>query len=944
MLRERDNAVVTSPPLVEREDAVADLEAALTAATLGAGSLVVVEGEAGSGKSRLLAEARDRAADREFAVHFARATALERNHSLGVVTKLLEGPVNALDSAHREALLDGGARTAIEILGGSARPFPPADAIDTICNSFYRLYARLAADRPTVVLVDDLQWADRASLRSLAHVADRADDLPLALVVAVRDDAAPPEFDSIDRSTAPVVAARPLTIDGTARVLDDLLGPSAPEFVDAAHAATLGNPFLVRELALGIRHEGLRPDVAGAVRVTSLAPGAVRGWARRRVEALGPTAVRVAESLAVFEQAELAVVFAHAGVGPDSGREAVDGLARAGLAERDLPLRFTHPLVRRAIYAGLPPGSRDEAHHRAAEQLELRGAAPPDVSSQLLNCEARGEVWAAEALRATAATALVRGDADAAVTALARAAAEPGWGEDPRLLAELGRARAAVNDELALEDLERAATIANDSATRIWALAGLAQARYLAGDIIGSFRAAGAALEEIVPGRGGGAEAELLLGYLMSGRQSPELIDATRAAICVDRAGGGPMPAPAEIVRRQARALDAYLTGDRARADADATWVSERLDELGRAFELPPLLAIGPAFVLTGLGEWDRAEGVLDDGLDRARRRGSPLETAECLHERVWQRWRRGDVAGGLADIASVTELTAGAWDPAKVPMLVARSQLLLERGDVERAEEVLRLERELERAVVGTWGWPWLAYGRAAVALAGGRAQEALDLAIEAGRRFAEIDVSSPEFAAWRSVASQAATRLGECDRARELASSELAEADRIGASRAIGTATRALGAASGSEEQIELLNAAVAAFDRSGAQLHRAHARLDLGMALRRARRTRDARAPLREALDLGHRCGSTLVTERALAELRAAGGRVRRERATGPASLTPREREIAALAADGNGNVEIAERLFITRKTVEGHLRTIFRKLDVRRRAELESALRD
>lgn len=110
---------------------------------------------------------------------------------------------------------------------------------------------------------------------------------------------------------------------------------------------------------------------------------------------------------------------------------------------------------------------------------------------------------------------------------------------------------------------------------------------------------------------------------------------------------------------------------------------------------------------------------------------------------------------------------------------------------------------------------------------------------------------------------------------------------------------------------------------------------------MELRRARQVRESREPLRRALDLAHRTGATAVAERARAELRAAGGRLRRERATGPGALTPREREIASLAAAGLGNVEIAERLFITRKTVEGHLRAIFRKLGVSRREEIERA---
>ena len=127
------------------------------------------------------------------------------------------------------------------------------------------------------------------------------------------------------------------------------------------------------------------------------------------------------------------------------------------------------------------------------------------------------------------------------------------------------------------------------------------------------------------------------------------------------------------------------------------------------------------------------------------------------------------------------------------------------------------------------------------------------------------------------------------------------------------------------------------------TGSQLERARAHVALGAALRRAGRPVEARAPLRLALDLAHRCGAKSLEEEALAELRAAGARPRRPRTTGARALTPGERRVAELAATGRMNREIAETLFVTLATVEFHLRNAYRKLGIASRAELGKALR-
>ena len=175
-----------------------------------------------------------------------------------------------------------------------------------------------------------------------------------------------------------------------------------------------------------------------------------------------------------------------------------------------------------------------------------------------------------------------------------------------------------------------------------------------------------------------------------------------------------------------------------------------------------------------------------------------------------------------------------------------------------------------------------------------------------------------------------------------RRLAAEELEIARRFGAPRALGIALRAdaLVAADGSSES--LLTEAVAVLDGSGARLELARALVDLGAVVRRDGRR--ARAPelLRRGLELAVRCGAERLAARGREELLATGARPRRIALTGAESLTPSERRVAQLAAEGQTNRVIAQALFVTEKTVEGHLARAFDKLGVRSRTRLRDAL--
>jgi DNA-binding CsgD family transcriptional regulator len=212
----------------------------------------------------------------------------------------------------------------------------------------------------------------------------------------------------------------------------------------------------------------------------------------------------------------------------------------------------------------------------------------------------------------------------------------------------------------------------------------------------------------------------------------------------------------------------------------------------------------------------------------------------------------------------------------------------------------------------------------------------------LETGRRFDAVGSRNPAFIAWRSPAALAMLQLGQPDEARRLATEEVELARTWGAPRALGAALRAAGLVEGGMRGLALLEEAVQALAGSPAKLEHSKARMELGAALRRANRRADAREHLRQAVELATICGAASLAEGAERELLATGARPRRIALSGVESLTPSERRVAEMAAEGPTNREIAQALFVTQRTVEVHLTSIYRKLGISSRSQLAAAL--
>jgi DNA-binding CsgD family transcriptional regulator len=194
-----------------------------------------------------------------------------------------------------------------------------------------------------------------------------------------------------------------------------------------------------------------------------------------------------------------------------------------------------------------------------------------------------------------------------------------------------------------------------------------------------------------------------------------------------------------------------------------------------------------------------------------------------------------------------------------------------------------------------------------------------------------------------WRAHASPALASLGETARAAELAQEQIELTRSVGAQCELGRALRTGGLAIGARDGLALLEEAVGVLERTPARLELAHAMTDLGTELCRQNRRRDGREALRLGMQLGVDCGALALAERARAELTAGGGRRPRLELTGVNALTPAERRVCEMAADGAlTNRAIAQTLFVTEKTVELHLSSAYRKPGIRSRFQMATAL--
>jgi DNA-binding CsgD family transcriptional regulator len=929
--------------LLEREPELAALRDGIRRARSGAGTLLLIEGPAGVGKTELAREARAIAEHGAITALEARGSELEQPFPFGVVRQLLE-PVIARAASH-DALFAGAAAPAARLFDSSEQRGGIADVGFEALHSLYWLLVNLSDRTPLLVSIDDCQWADRESLRFVSYLAQRIDGLPVAVLLTGR----PPDPGAADggrvwmqlasRPSTLALYPRPLSVPSVVALTRERLGAEADEdFCRACHSATGGNPLFLHELLGALDAAGIVPSSGAAGEVQSVGPAAVRRFVLHRLAALGPAATALARAVAVLgDDSELELAAGVAGLRGHAAREAADDLIRAEIFARGVRLGFVHPIVRAALYEDLLPGERDARHAAVAEALMAVGAAAERVTAHLLLTTVTRDPRRVSILRAAAIAAFHSGSPRAAAERLSRALAESSAEQErAEILTELGRCELAEMQFAAAEAHLRACLASGaDVGTRADAASWLGRCAIVSGGhsadaAVDALAAVAEEIRPLDPERSLELGAELLM------------IPATVLRLRPSR------PAHLERFREQARnhpgfqALARIHDAQELLFGGGSAEVATDQAQAALLAGLPPNTQLAAALLalhLLSYGErYDVAARALDAALDRARSEGHAARQG-IIHG---QRAAIALAQGKLYDAQVEADTGLRLIEPAHFAFMQLISVAIIvhiERGAIEDAAELARVATARgdseDRTHVGEF---LLARGR--LRIAQGRTREACADLLWCCERMEAVGVLWP--VSWKGYAACALASLGERDRAAELAREQLQVARSVRAQGSLGVALRLAAAAGPHDGRLELLEEAVSVLERTPARLELAHALADLGSELSRLGRRREGRNEQRKAIALAEECGALALLERARTELHSGPGRRARTELTGRSALTAAEWRVCHQAASGLTNREIAQALFVTDKTIERHLSSAYHKLGIRSRFQLSSAI--
>jgi len=926
------------PLLIEREQELAALRDVIDRALAGTGAAVLVEAGPGLGKSTLVEAASGLAEHRGVLTLTARGSELERDLPWSGVRDVFGPLLERLPPAQRSRLLSGAAALAAPLF--DATTAVEAEPAATL-HGLYWLTAGLAARQPLLIAVDDAHWLDQASMRWLAHLAGRISDLPVVLLAASRPitpgDGEAHWWTAEAHTEALRLAASPLSEGGSYAVVKALLGDNVDtSFAAAAHEATGGNPFLLRELLRELRAEEVAPTAASASRVAEIRPDAVARSVLLRINRLGQPAVQLAFAVTVLgANATLTNAASLAQLELDAAASAADALAAADVLRASSPLEFVHPIARGVVAEELPLATRLRWHARAADLLRERGASAEEIAVHLLATEPAGRSEVVTALREAASKAIALAAPEPAIRALRRALNEPP-APDQRVavLHELARAGATIGDEDCLAHFREASSTSTDAHERGLIALGLGSQLMMRGAIEEAEALCQGAATELDD-----SELDLRLNLL--------------ALVLTCRAQDPQRQPDVERPEIDASQIEGRTRGERLFLGA---WANEKVVHGPRS--LPKLgelasRALADGAMLRDVGSesapywgtvttlmfaerYDETELALDAGRDDARRRGSASGYALACAFRSVLDYRLGRLGAAVAGARESLELiTAERLPLANAYAASFLIDALTAQGAVGEAEDAVA--DMLPDGAPPLAAFALLRAARGRLRLAQGRPREA---AVDLKGAGEVLGSTSPAVSPWRPDLALALHACDETRRARALLAEELEIAARDESRWAQAIALRAAAAVGGGD--LDLLQRAAAVVDGTPLALERARISADLGGALRRAGRARDAAPWLREALDLAERCGAAPVAEQARVELRATGARPRRSQRSGVDALTASELRVARMAATGASNRDIAQALFVSLRTVETHLTHAYDKLGVAARSGLAEAL--
>ncbi|MGI8760863.1 MAG: helix-turn-helix transcriptional regulator [Jatrophihabitantaceae bacterium] len=932
-------------PLVERAAELATLTAALDRAQDGAGSAVLIEGAPGLGKTRLLAEIVIQAADRMSVLHACGAQS-EQDFTFGLALRLFEPHLRRQPPDQRHALLEGAAGLASSLFAGGG-PDSGRSRFSMVHGLFW-LAANIAERSPLLVCVDDLQWADEASRCLVHYLARRVGELPIALALAARPRPRCGEDEALaamrDPSVIELVRLSPLNRPATAG-LARAMAPGV-RAGDAAVCVDLseGNPLRLRELLT----EQLADSSAGSREESRLAAGGLaERVALHRLARLGPDAVRLAEALAVLGgQTPLHRAAGLANVQLDVAAAQADRLAEENLIVSGALLDFVHPLIRRGVYSSIAPARRALAHAEAARLLHDAEAPCEEVAEQLKLAPAGGATWVIDVLRAAALRAGAHGRPTTAARYLDRALAEdcdPPTRECLELA--LGEAESAAGIAGSVERfraiLERPGVPERNIAVRRM----LARAHARAGNPAQAAEVLEDALTDLLRlgTRASELRAAVVDDYISHTEFQPRLRRRSLTLVTALLRDVQNTGTAAELALRASLAL---CSGQSWQPNSETIELAARAWSDGALLEDEGPDGSGWLRVVWALELAEDSAGariVSAAAVDAARSAGSTAAFAAASYFHGFANLRLGQLVRAQADADQAIEAGHDEAHRYQVPALVLRANALVARADLAAAGASLALAQSLGGDAILDFASKAHAAGR--LALARQRPAEALGNFLQAGSFLSEQLEAEHSTLPWRADAARAALLLGARDRALDLLDAEQSAAERKGSTIALGRALSVRGcviARPGQTDGLCLLERAVAILEPSAAELEHAHALAALGAARWRAGMLRQSREPLARAHEISVRLGAELLARSVRTELAAAGWRPRTTAPRLAGQLTPSEQRVAALAAQGMTNNEIAQALFVTPKTIEFHLRNTYQRLGVTGRRHLAAAL--
>ena len=903
--------------IIGREAELAALEAFFGGG--GAARVLVLEGEAGAGKTTLFLAGVEAARERGFTVLEARPAEAERSLALTGVSDLLEPVLEQVLPR-----LSGPQQHALRVAMLLAEPGDEPPDRRAVAVAVFGALRSLVQAKPLLVAIDDVQWLDADSADALAFSVRRLSADRVAFLMTKRSGEG--NTDPLALSRAPtegavkIVHVRGLSLGALHALLRERVGAvfTRPT-LRAIRELSGGNPFFALELARAVERRGGRLQPSGRLDV----PERLQDLVRDRLEELPSETLEALATAAALSQPTADLV---------GGRNALDPALAANVVEIDAGrIRFTHPLLASAAYAAVDDELRKAIHRKLAGTIvdvEERArhlaaaASAPDTGVALTLDEA------ARRAHDRGATAVA---ADFSEQALSLTPVDDASGGERQITAARYRFEAG-DGQRARELLEGVLGKLDPGSERARVVARLARVRSYDDDLRTGVELFEQALAEAHGDVSVEAEAhEGVAGNLFRLRERlPEAVDHARAAArlanelgyadVVGEAVGVQLLAEAAQGRPEARqtlqiVLSKQSQTDRARVlgqpklHAAVCWMwwddlvlaasafselLERAAETGDEASRPYVLVLLGQCELVG-GDLKASAARADEGLELAEQAGQESVAAYLL---------------ALRGLVGAHSGQPGAADDAERALAIA-------------ARTSGRPAENLARWALGVAG---LTAGRP------GAAVEALLPAAEHARREGIAEPGAMRFVPDAVEALAAAGRRAE---ARNLLDWYESSAARLGRSSALAAAVRSRALLAEGDAELELAFAPLAEALESAdwLPLDRARAQLALGGLRRRARLKAGSRQAIEEAIALFDALGAAAWSSLARDELARIGGR-------GPATneLTPAEERVATLVGEGLSNKEVAARLFISVKTVEGHLSRIYTKLGIRSRAAL------